>query len=189
MLISLSAAAAPADNRDAVYEYNDLVVKMVISPRAGDAFFTSFSQRVSRADLLARGGNRKLISEGTVVQAFNDLMIKVTDPEIKGPPLKTNAAIVHQMRLNLQGISPDLSSVGAHPSECTPSEAFLLMYWLLHIDPAKAAAELTTKAQPGLSVHFNGPNYPDVLYSHYTESHSHSDTLKLYDQMAKTFGI
>lgn len=142
-LITLAEAAEPAASRDAVNDYNEFLIKMLVSPQAGEAYVTAFSQRVGMADLMARHGHRKLISESSVAQAFNELMTQVADPQFQPP--KTDAATVHKLRLMLKDSSPALSSVETHESECLPSEAFLLMTQLINNNPSYSGAPTDRK--------------------------------------------
>lgn len=188
---SLIAKANAADTKEGVRAYSEYLIEMLVpTQKVGNAYSSALSRRLATADLAAREGKRSWVPESSVAQAFNDLMKQAADasggPEgVSGRTIKTNASIVHQLRLRLYNGSPYLSSVDSHGSECLPSEAMLIMQQLFLTDGAAPEP-----LRPG-EVRFTSRNFPtaDSLVSRYVVSHSRSETVKLYDNLAHNLGF
>jgi hypothetical protein len=195
----LIALAKAADTREGARAYSEHLIKMLVpAKKAGNAYTSALSRRLAMADLAAREGKRSLIPEGSVAQAFNDLMRQAADNSgrpagASDRPIETNASVVHQLRLRLYNGSPHLSSVDSHSSECLPSEAMLIMQQLLITDGAVALSDpsSTPRAHRAGEVRISSRKFPtaDSLVSRYVVSHSRSETVKLYDNLAHNLGF
>ena len=190
-LDSLIANAKAAGTKEGARDYSEYLIKMLVpTQKVGNAYSGALSRRLATADFAAREGKRSWVPESSVAQAFNDLMKQAADTYggpagASGRAIETNASIVHQLRLRLYSGSPYLSSVDSHSSECLPSEAMLIMQQLFLTDGAAPEP-----LRPG-EVRVTRRNFPpaDLLVSRYVVSHSRSETVKLYDNLAHNLGF
>ena len=195
---SLIAKAKAAGSREGAQDYAEYLIKMLVpTTKTGDAFSSALSGRLAIADFAVRDGKLSWVSEGSVAQAFNDFMKQVADTSgepagTSGRAIQTNSSVVHQLRLRLYNGSPYLSSVNAHSSECLPSEAMLIMQQLLLTD---GGATLSDPSSTGSlwsgEVRLTSRKFPtaDSLVSRYVVSHSRSETVNLYDNLAHNLGF
>ena len=188
-IASLVADAEAAQSHDTIMVYSEHLIRMIVDPKAGDPYIAMISRRLATAEVMTQHGKRKLIPESKVAQAFNEMMMRVTDASPQSP--QTNVSEVHRLRKTLYGISPALSSVNSHESELSPNEAVLLM-WLL---PSNIASALPDPSQPQptqpgtVRLGRRSSTPPTVLIARYVESKPPFDSVKLYDHMAMTLGI
>jgi len=187
----LIGKAKAAGTKEGARAYSEHLIKMFVYPQVGNAYIRALSRRLAMADLTAREGKRSWIPEGSVAQAFNDLMKQAADNS--GRPLETNASVVHQLRLALYSGSPHLSSVDSHSFECLPSEAILVIVQLFVTDGAATRPDLspTPRAHRAGEVTIRGRKFPTArsLVFRYAASHSRSETVKLYDNLAHNLGF
>lgn len=195
---SLIAKAKAAGSREGAQDYAEYLIKILVpTKKTGNAFSSALSRRLAIADFAVREGKLSWVSEGSVAQAFNDFMKQVADTSggpagTSGRAIQTNASVVHQLRLRLYSGSPYLSSVNAHSSECLPSEAMLIMQQLLLTDGGATLSDpsSTGPLRPG-EVRLTSRKFPtaDSLVSRYVVSHSRSETVNLYDNLAHNLGF
>ncbi len=188
----LITEAKGADAPEGSQIYAERLAEMFIGDRAEKAYVTAFSRKLATADLATRRGQRKWIHESAIAQAFNDLMEQVSGAS--GEPLQTDANVVHQIRLALAEITPALTTVKRHSSECLPSEAVFLMNQLLLRN-----GYLVDRCPPqpgpngGLVQHacaeIDSPGFANSLVSRYSHSHSRSENKMLFDHVAQRFGM
>ncbi|HWT65345.1 MAG TPA: hypothetical protein VN151_04475 [Terracidiphilus sp.] len=190
-IASLIAKAKAAGTKEGARAYSEYLIEMLVpTQKVGNAFGGALSRRLATADFAAREGKRSWVPESFVARAFNDLMKQAADASggPAGAPsrtIETNVSVVHQLRLRLYNGSPYLSSVDSHGSECLPSEALLIMQQLFLTDGAAPEP-----LRPG-AVRLTSRNFPtaDSLVSRYVVSHSRSETVKLYDNLAHNLGF
>ena len=181
----LIAEAEAAGAQEGNQEYAKHLTEMFVTSRTGDAYIDAFSSRLSTADLMARRGKRGLIPESVVAQAFNDLMKET------GGSYQTDANIVHQLRITLSEVSPALSTVTSHDSECLPSEAVEIMVQLLSHDGVLRGP--CPPMKPGVPERnargcAEGPD-ADALVFAYMSSHPRSRRQAVYERVAQLFGF
>jgi hypothetical protein len=186
LIQSLIKEAQAADTEEGMEDYSKLLIKMLVGDQAGAAYATALSHRLAVSELMARHGKRKLIPESSVAQAFNELMKQVGAGP--APPIETNPLIVHQLRVAVYNTSPVLSSLDSHSSECLPSEAVFLMWLLCVNDGAFSIPIPPGGAKPGVSIRQNAPIASSLIYR-YSASHSHFETVKLYDHVVQFIGF
>jgi hypothetical protein len=186
---SLIEEAGAADSQEGRKVYADDLARLLVDGEVGSAYIDAFSLRLALAELMARHGKRKWVPEGVVAQAFNDLMKQVTEPSNK--PLQTDASVVHRLRLSLDNTSPDLSTVQSHREDCLPSEAVLTMLLLLANNGAAGRLLPDPLASKVGYVTANAPSGPDAraLLSRYLATHSRSESMALYEHVAKLFSL
>jgi len=182
--VVLVMAAETADTTEGNKDYAKHLTENFVPSQTGDAYISAFSNRLSEADLSARQGKRKWIPESAVAQAFNDLMKQT------GGTFRTDTNIVHQLRTSVLEVSPALSTVKSHNSECLPSEAILLMMQLVSrngsstdwcppaLGPTGAPIQNVCEGATAL-----------VVISRYITSHSRFENRKVFDHVAHIFGM
>jgi len=166
----LIAEAKAADTEEGDQQYARRLSDWYVSRRAGDAYITSFSHRLATADLMARHGKRKWIPESVIVQAFNSLMKQVTYPSSK--LVQTNTNVVHRLRVTLSEVSPALSTVNSSSSEWSTE------------DPCP-----TTPDANGHLVQLACSENANILVFSYLHSHPASESVKIFDHVAKLFDM
>ena len=181
----LIAEAGTADTKEGNEKYAKHLTYMFVARQTGDAYVDEFSSRLSLADLMVRHGKAKWIPEGAVVQAFNYLM------EQTGGSFRTDAHVVHQIRITLSEVSPALSTVQIHGSECLPSEAVSLTMQLLE---RNGSLEDSCPPEPdatGRLVQHACVEKDDalVLLTRYLGSHCHAGNRALYEHVAQLFSL
>jgi hypothetical protein len=182
--VVLVMAAETADTTEGNKNYAEHLTENFVPSQTGDAYISAFSNRLSEADLSARHGKRKWIPESAVVQAFNDLMKQI------GGSSRTDTNIVHELRTSVIEVSPALSTVKSHLSECLPSEAILLMMQLISRNGSSKVWCPPTPGPTGALVqHACEGDYSLVDVSQYLKSHSRSKNRMLFDHVAQMFGI
>jgi len=199
LIDSLIAKAKAAGTKEDARAYSEYLIKMLVpTKKAGNAYSSALSRRLAMADLAAREGKRSWVPEGSVAHAFNDLMTQAADNSgrpagTSDRPIETNTSVVHQLRLRLYNGSPYLSSVDSHSSECLPSEAMLIMQQLFLTNGAATLSDPSSKPGTHLAgeVRISSRKFPtaDSLISRYVVSHSRSETVKLYDNLAHNLGF
>ena len=182
--VVLVEAAEAADTKEGNQKYTKLLTENFVPSETGDTYISAFSNRLSEADLMARQGKREWISESVVAQAFNDLMKQT------GGSFRTDTNIVHQLRISVLEVSPALSTVRSHDSECLPSEAIMLMLQLVSrngsstdwcppaLGPTGAPVQNVCEGATAL-----------VVISRYVSSHSDFECRMLFDHVARLFGM
>lgn len=181
----LIAEAEAADTGEGLQAYTQHLTKNFVSPRGvGNAYVDAFSQRLFTADLMARQGKRQWIPESVVAQAFNYMMAQTSGPSCK--PLRTDTSTVHQLRIILSEVSPALSSVKSQVSKCLPTEAVDLMIQLLSRNGS--LEDPCPPPRPGEHGCVQKVN-ADVLILRYSQSHSASENVMLFDHVAQLFGL
>ncbi|HEU5351447.1 MAG TPA: hypothetical protein VFU55_07600 [Terracidiphilus sp.] len=188
-VVALIEAAKTADTARGARAYSKDLTRLIVVRKAGIWYRAAFSKRLAAADLAARNRQHKWVSEGEVAQAFNELMTGA------GGTLRTDASVVHQLRISLANTSADLGSVRSHAGECLPSEAVLLIYVLLVNNGAVSTplpAPLPASPSPNVGyVTFSGPSGPDarIRVSRYAAVHTRSQVVELYENLAQRIGI
>lgn len=191
LIDSLIAKAKAAGTKEGARDYSEYLIKMLVpTKKTGIAYSRALSRRLAVADFAAREGKQGWVPESSVAQAFNDFMKQAADASggpagTSGRAIQTNASVVHQLRLRLYNGSPYLSSVDSHSSECLPSEAMLLMQQLFLTD-GTAPEPLRPGEVTATIRHFPSA---DSLVSRYVLSHSRSESVKLYDNLAHNLGF
>ena len=185
---ALIAEAKAADTQEGNQKYARRLTEWFVSRKTGDAYVDAYSRRLSKADLMARHDERRWIPESVVAQAFNDLMEQTGRKS--GKPLRTDTNIVHQLRVTISEAFPVLSTVKSNSSECLPTEAVSLLIQLLY---RNGSLEDPCPPKPGpdgalVQQACDGPDATLLMFQ-YSRSHSASDDGKLFDHVAKLFGM
>jgi len=190
IVTEIIAEAKAADSPEGNYKYARHLTDWFVTKQSGDAYLDAFSERLTKADLMARHRELEWISESTVVQAYNYLL-KQIGGHPNNPP-QANVNTVHQLRITLSEVSPAFSTVNSNNSECLPTEAVQLMIQLLEHNGSIEGLCPPTPGANGTLVQQNPCIVKDdalSLMSKYSRSRSSSEQQKSFDHIAKLFGI
>lgn len=180
----ISEAQAARMSPSSARVYMDHLNSLFISPRAGNGVIAAMSTRLESAENLARAGKRPLVNEDAIVQAFDGLIAHVSGSSSQTS--RTSNESVHHLRLALRDMSPSLSTVDSNPTRCMPSEAILVLVFLVWNDRSQSshAAE-----EAGTVLIRNSSDDARSLITKYVNSHSRSDCEGLYGRVVKTLGL
>ncbi len=182
------AEAKAAESPNANYRYAQQLTEMLVPVQAGNAYSETFSSRLSRADLMARHNERAWIPESMVAKAFNDLMRNIGGRSGDLPHTDTN--VVHQLRITFSEVSPALSTVNFHESECLPSEAVHLLVQLVsHNGSTEGPCPPKPEPNGALVQHACTDVDASILMSKFSRSHSAPEIRTVFDRAAQLFGI
>lgn len=123
-----AAASDPAETR----KYSQDLVELLVPEQSGRDYMDSLAGRLASAEMKAREGRRKLISEAAVVLSFNTLMKGIDGPT----SWQADEASLHAFRqrsISIRSLSP-LFSAGRNGRNCNPGEAVMLLYLLIYND-------------------------------------------------------
>ncbi len=118
---------AEASDPAGVQEYSRHLIGILLRERAGTTYAGSVSDRLARAELLARSGKRNLISEETIARAFNDLMRRIDAPK----SLSADVRAVDKARRAFEKEMPAVISKEKNAASCNPGEAIWVLTMLL----------------------------------------------------------
>jgi hypothetical protein len=172
---------ASANDSAGIHAYSQDLVRMLVGNHAGPAYAASLSDRLSKAELMARQGKRELISEADIAQAFNNLMIDTGGPD----SLRADDAAVKAARTSFEKEMPALISREKNGTYCYPGEAI----WVLTILIANVGAH-PTPFPPGESMMVSGYRPPVELHlQQYFSSHSPHEAAHVMDRLATRLRI
>lgn len=162
--------------------------------RIRKASFDRLSRRLAMAEMTARDGKRGHVSESAIAEAFIGLMCRVRGRD--GVEIRTSVEDVHRMREWLDRISPMLSSVETHPSECLPGEALFTLVMLRTSNGVVGSApkgrlneEPPTKPGYVVAGKIDGKRDAQSLLSQYERTHWRWQVARLYRRILKDMGI
>jgi hypothetical protein len=187
---ALTKETEVADTPKGAEAYSKHLIKLIIGNEMGNDFVSAQASRLATADILARRGEREYVDEGSVADAFNELMKKAR--RHSGRVFTTDSATVHRLRLGISHASPALTTVSIHASSCLPSEALLLIALLVTNNgaisgpssPGIAPALLVTTGR-----RVSGDAEASVLLANFLGSHSHSEDVRLFGVLRKYIGF
>lgn len=114
---------AEASDPEGIHKYSEGLIHGLVGTSAGPAYEKSVTDRLARAELMARQGKRKLISEADIAQAFNQLMRETGAPD----SYKADVAVVEELRGEFAKILPVLFTREKNGSYCNPCEAIYIL--------------------------------------------------------------
>jgi hypothetical protein len=168
---------AGAGDADGIHAYSKHLIQMLPGVRgAGAAYADALTDRLAGAEIMARHGKRKLISEIEIAEAFNDLMRQTGAPA----SLKADLNSVELARRGWEKELPALISREKNGTYCYPGEAI----WVLTIMIANIEAHYPT-FPPGESRMVSGYRPPVELHlQQYFSSHSPNEAAHVMDRLA-----
>jgi len=175
-------------------DYSHHLMTLFAGDRTSKANLDKMSKRLAGAEIAARNGERGYVSEGAIADAFNDLMRQVRGRD--GAEIRTTVEYVHRMREWDDRISPALSSVETHPSECLPGEALFMLVMLVSSNGAVGPApegrfSEEPPSKPGYLVagKSDGRRVARILLDRYARKHWRWQSARLYGQVLRDMGI
>jgi hypothetical protein len=112
-----------------IYVYCHQLIELIVPEHTEKALIDSLSHRLTAAELAARGGKGKLVSEGDVTRAFNELMKRAGAPS----SYMAEDADIRAFRLHAieVPILPALLTAARNDTKCNPGEAVYLVSLLI----------------------------------------------------------
>jgi hypothetical protein len=122
---------AGASDPEGIHKYSENLIHWLdwqIGSAAGQEYEASVIDRLARAELKARQGKRKLISEAEIAQAFNQLMRETGAPDT----FTADVAAVESARSESEKQLPALITRKKNGSYCNPGETIHIFMLLIH---------------------------------------------------------
>jgi hypothetical protein len=126
LIETLNQEAASSDP-DGLLVYSHDLIQTLVPKSAGPKNAAAFTDRLTRAEFAARHGQRKLISEEEILQAFNALMKDTGAPDA----LRADMAAVREARTAFEGPMPAVISRKENGAYCNPGEAVFVIEMLI----------------------------------------------------------
>jgi hypothetical protein len=187
-LNSLSAYAQRADSSPGDVNYATELIRMMASHVSRDDVAV-LARRLASADQAARHDPGRYVAETAVAAAFNRFMAQVQGRDALS--FRTDALVVHRMRLVLAGNSTSLTSIKKHPTSCLPDEAVLLMILLRYNN---GTVVFVPRGQPppplGESMRVeNAAKDAGLRVNQYLAEHSKATNMALFSRLLHDMGI
>jgi hypothetical protein len=190
-------SSGPAD----IHKYSQDLVELIVPQPAGEEsarqLTDRLADRLAKAEQAVRVGNGDLVSETTVVQAFNDMMRDIGAPR----SYWASEENLHSFRAHALAIAafPSLLTAGRNSSNCSPGEAVFLIHLLISnngqlpdhlLDDvvANTNAPVTVPAANSIapvSVHHGAEG---LIFS-FSAQRNRQAVSRLFEGMAKTMGF
>jgi len=135
-LIETLNKEAGASDPAGIYSYSQHLLSLLANEKVEAMPIASFSDRLARAELLARRGKRSHISSVDIAAVFNDLMKNVNAPQ----SMRADAAPVEKMRVALERMAPNLVLQRPAGESCYPGEAVFLVFLLIANDGTRISS-------------------------------------------------
>jgi len=172
---------AEATDPIGIHTYIERLMQMFPAARGGEAAAANaLTDRLARAELTARNGNRKLIPETEIVEAFNDLMRRTEAPA----PLRADLAEVESARRGWEKQLPAVISRDRNGTFCYPGEAFFVLDELIE----NVGARFPRPSYPGPQVSGYIPPVRMNL-EQYFAAHSSKENTDTLERLARQLGI
>lgn len=199
VLFCLFNQEAAASDPAGIHNYSKDLIGLIVPLEVGNAEIKSVTDRLARAEQMARTGSGKLVAEADVVQAFNELMAKIGAPQ----SVRTDDASMRRFREHTVSIKafPELLSADRNGSNCNPGEAVFLFFLLMSDNGVLYEKNLDTAQellQPydqqswgaggGVGRIAGGPEAQKLLSS-YVSHHNRKETAKLFNDLAGILGF
>lgn len=175
-------------------DYSRHLVTLLVGDRTSKSNRDRLARRLTEAELAARDGKRGYVSESAIVDAFNSLMRAVRGRD--GAEIRTSVEYVHRVRGWADRISPVLSSVETHASECLPGEAVFTLVTLVNSNGVVGLApngRFGEEPPPraGRLIAFTARSNETAvgLSSRYARTHWRWQSGRLYGRVLKDMGI
>jgi hypothetical protein len=173
---------AEASDPNGIRAYSKHLIQMLPGIRGGEeSYADSLTDRLARAEVMARQGKRKLIAEVEIAKAFNDLMRRTGAPVW----LKANLDSVESERSGWEKQLPALISREKNGTYCYPGESVYILETLIEnvgTPPAPLSSSGPSVIGPGIP-----PARAHLLQ--YYASHSRTDFIHLLNDIATTLKI
>src|ERR1039457_252354 len=118
---------AEASDPEVIHKYSEDLIHWLIGTAAGPEYEVDVTDRLARAELRAKQGKRKLISEAEIAQAFNQLMRETGAPDT----FTADVAAVGSERSASEKRLPALITRKKNGSYCNPGETIYILVLLI----------------------------------------------------------
>jgi len=118
---------AGASDPEVIHKYSEDLIHWLIGTAAGPEYEASVTDRLARAEMKARQGKRKLISEAEIAQAFNQLMRETGAPDT----FTADLAAVESARSESEKYLPALITRKKNGSYCNPGETIYVLMLMI----------------------------------------------------------
>jgi hypothetical protein len=168
---------AQASDPAGIHEYSQHLIRILEITHKDSAFVGSLTDRLARAELMARQGKRKLISEADIAHAFNALMRETGAPNT----LTASVGAVHSNRVGFEGTLPAVISQRANGSLCNPGEAV----WVVSMLIANVGRPAAPPSEPEHEPRFVAGGAPPVQrhLELFYANHSQSDVAEAFEHL------
>lgn len=193
---------AEASDPAGIQKYSKDLIGLVVPDRAGNDYINSLSDRLANAEQLAREGKGKLIPEAEIVRSYNNLMKQI------GAKTTYYADETAMRNFRTHSIAvpalPALITANRNGTNCYPGEAVYLLYMLISGDGAIPEGYLDNLVAMNQAIEhpeehkfFFAAGISDLpmdqgakgfLLNYSTQHHRHA-TIKLFNNVAKAFGL
>jgi hypothetical protein len=173
---------AEAGNSEGIHKYSEGLIQGLVGTSAGPAYEKSVTDRLARAESMARKGNRKLIPEADIAQAFNQLMKETGALD----SYKADVAIVEELRRDFAKALPSLITLKKNGIYCNPGEAVYILESLIQnvARPSTPIPKKTSEMHVGAGI----APVQEHLELFYVK-HSQSKVTKVFNHLFKVFQI
>ncbi len=174
---------AKASDPEGIHKYSEVLIQGLVGNSAGPSYAKSVTDRLARAESLARNGNRKLIPEADIAQAFNQMMKETGAPD----SYKVDVAVVEEFREEFAKILPAMITHEKNGSYCNPGEAIYILELLI----TNVARPHTPIQKNAPKMHFGGAVSMPVRehLELFCVKHSQSEVTKVLNHLFKVFQI
>ncbi len=118
---------AGASDPEVIHKYSEDLIHWLIGTAAGPEYQASVTDRLARAEMKAKQGKRKLISESEIAQAFNQLMRETGAPDT----FTADVAAVESARSESEKRLTALITSKKNGSYCNPGETIYILMILI----------------------------------------------------------
>jgi hypothetical protein len=175
---------AKASDPAGIHNYSQQLIQMFPAVRGGgDAYADSLTERLAKAELLAKQKKRKLISEAEIAQAFNLLVRETGAPDL----LRADIETVHKNRAGFANALPAMISLKSNGSYCNPGEAVYLLELLIANIGRPTVSFSQSDHKPYTSV--GSPPTVEGNLDLFCARHSQTEVAKIFNHLFKVFQI
>jgi hypothetical protein len=181
-----------------IHHYSEDLVELVVPKQAGKAYIDLLSDRLAKAEQMARQGKGHLVPEADVVRAYNGLMKQIDAPRsFFADEVAVSTFRAHSVAVP---VLPALLSADRNGTDCNPGEAVYLFFLLLFSNGKISASYLDS-----VKVMRSGDLQAGVVFASgvtgsmhdkaegrltlYSSRHRLSATTRLFDSVSSTLGF
>jgi hypothetical protein len=174
---------AKASDPTGIHAYSKDLIQMLAGVRGGGVVYAdSLTDRLARAELEARQGKRKLISEADIAKAFNELMREIGASNSFVADIDT----VHSNRIVFESALPAMISQKKNGSYCNPGEAVYVLELMIE----NVGRPLTPTPDSAPNTFAAGINPPvHVRLELFSARHSQSEVICAFNHLFNVFQI
>jgi len=173
---------AEASDSAGIHAYSQDLVQMLVGNSTGPAYAASLSDRLARAEFMARHGKRKLISEAGIAQAFSVLMREIGAPN----SFATDIDAVHSNRIAFESFLPAMISQKENGSYCNPGEAVFVLEMMIE-NVGRPLAPTPDSAPKAFVAAIKPP--VRVRLEQFYANHSRSEVTEVFNHLFNIFQI